>query len=416
MRRQKGGKIFYEARFLTSPEAVEERIRSLGSIPSPSQTVGQCAIDAIIVIFYYADGTRQSLWKWFFGEAPGGKVELSDAELDPERLRGDAEALARAFLLTVGARVLRILESPETVASLDRSASFSPSEETHGTTPSEVCSNFGTTLAKVLRARGDPPPKPLKMHLVKPGARSSLADYTPSLIRSNITRLIGYIIGEFPPLAGEVPAEGEEEAAGTGAPIQVVAMFVEVFAIASEYNPVLAEASTSHAIAVVQVNGKWYVADNEIGLLVPFTSAFPSDVVENIDDGRSVYFEVRYSPGPKAQYFLRKTADGSDISSTNSVIMLSRGVDGRVRPDLGRGILIMREQPGITGFSAASGDRTRIPLYDEYSPPAPPPAGPAAAGSGAFPFGGKRRKTQRRKKTRRSRRSSRGGRRLSSPK
>lgn len=411
MGRQKGGKIFYEARLLTSPEAVEERIRSLGSIPSPSQTVGQCATDAFIVVFYYADGTRQRLWKWFFGEAPGGKVDLSDAELDPERFRGDAEALTRAFLLTIGARVLRILESPETMASLDRSASFSPSEETHGTTPSEVCSNFGITLAKVLRARDEPPPKPVKMNLMAPGTRSSFSDYVPALIRPNLVRLVGYILGEFPPL---LPAPSDEEASS---PMQLVAAHASVFTIVSEYNPVLAEATSSHAIAIVQVNGKWYIADNEVGMLVPFRQAFSPKTLELLEDDISLYFEVRYSPGPSAQhfaqYFLRKTEDGSVLSATLPVAMLSRLPDGRVRPDLGRGILTMREQPGVSAFpAAASGPRTRIAVYDEYSPA---PAGPEAAGAGEpEALGGKRKKTRRRR--RKGRRATRGGRRLSSPK
>jgi hypothetical protein len=409
MGRQKGGKISYTAKTLKTPEAVEERIRTLASIPSPSQTVGQCAIDAMTAIFYYADGTRQRLWKWFFSQAPEGKVNIPDEELDPERLRDDPEALTRVFLLTTGARVLRILESDESVESVDRHTSFGPSEETHGTTPSEVCSNLGITLAKVLRAREEPPPKPLKMHLVEPGARSSFSDYTRALIQPNLLRLVGYINWEFPPLVG---SPSDEEA---GPPMQIVAAYASVFRIVNSDNPVLAEATSSHAIAIVHVNGKWYVADNEVGMLVPFKTAFAP---ETLEDGGRLYFEIQYSPGLMAQYFLRKMEDNEAVSVTAPVPMLSRLPDGRVRPDIGKTTLIMREQPGIPTFPAAWGDRTRFVFYDEYtrSLPSASPAGPAAAGFGEpGASGGKRRKTRRRKRTRRSKRTTRGAPRLSSP-
>ena len=395
-----------------------------GRLSSPSQTSGQCAIDSVIVVLFYADGIRQAMWSWFFSKAPKGVVNIPDEELNPELLRTDARKLAAAFLITIGARVLRILDTEEAMESTVRGKSFSVSDESHGTTPSEVCSNLGMSLARVLRyAR--PRVGPLGgVEIIDPRARSNLDVYDEAG-KEHMERMLRWILTEFLPT--EIAGYGSFSVGKTLSLFssdEPIAMNLFLIEIESEENPVIPEPHTIHSASVVRINGAWYVAENEVGhlfaLLTPAGTDLTPEILSQIEDTQDVYFEVRYTstsdedPNPSAQYFLRDLGDNV-IASTVSMPMLSRV------PSAARSYVrtsIMREIHGIRapeGRVILPGSRT-ILYWKATGRKTPPPTKGTSIMSmfGAAGASGGKRKTKKKKvkrrKTSRASRASRGGR------
>lgn len=414
MGKQKGGRIFYEAEVLKTPEAVEAMFRG-ASLPSPSQTSGQCAIDSLIVVLFYADGIRQALWSWFFSKAPKGVVNIPDEELNPELLRTDARKLTAAFLMTIGTRVLRILDTEEARESFTRSKSFRVSDESHGTTPSEICSNLGVSLSRVLyysRSRVAPPGG---VEIIDPGARSNFDMYRDSVGKQHTQRIIQWIVGDF--LPSENPrhekftlgktlsllgSQGEEAIA-----INPILVHIE-----SEENPIAAREPAAHAISVVRVNDKWYVADNSVGELYMFRTpegtGLTPEILDQIENSQDMYFEARYTtvsdedPRPTAQYFLRDLGDNV-VASTSAVPMLSRNPVPGVRPFTRSSI--MREIYGIRpegGKVLIPGSRTILYWKPSGRKTPPPTKGTSIMDMfGAAGASGGKRKTRRPKSKRR---------------
>jgi hypothetical protein len=352
MGKQKGGRIFYETQVLKTPEAIESMFRE-GRLSSPSQTSGQCAIDSVTVILFYADGIRQAMWSWVFSKAPRGVVNIPDEELNPELLRTDARKLASAFLMTIGARVLRILDTEEAMESTVRGKSFSVSDESHGTTPSEVCSNLGISLARVLRYARSRVGPPGGVEIINPRARSTLDVYDEAG-KEDMERMLQWILTTF--LPSEISGYGNFSVGKTLSLVssdEPIAMNLFLVQIESQENPVVPEPHVVHSASVVRINGGWYVAENEVGhlfaLLTPAGTDLTPEIVSQIEDTQDVYFEVRYTstsdedPTPSAQYFLRDL-DDNVIASTVVMPMLSRV------PSLARSYVrssIMREIYGI---------------------------------------------------------------------
>lgn len=392
-----------------------------GRLSSPSQTSGQCAIDSVTVVLFYADGIRQAMWSWFFSKAPKGVVNIPDEELNPELLRTDARKLATAFLLTIGARVLRILDTEEALESVVRGKSFSVSDESHGTTPSEVCSNLGMSLARVLRyARARVAP-PGGVKIINPSARSTLELYDEAG-KEDMERLLQWILTEF--LPGEVGYGGfsiGKSLSLSSTSDEPVAINLFLVEIESEGNPVVPEPHAVHSASVVRVNGGWYIAENEVGhlfaLLTPAGTDLTPEIVSQIEDTQDVYFEARYTstseedPNPSAQYFLRDLSDNV-LASTVVMPMLSRV------PSLARSYIrtsIMREIYGIRtgeGRLILPGSRTILYWKPSGRKTPPPTKGTSimdmfgAAGAS----GGKRKTKKSKKKRRKTSRASRAAR------
>lgn len=430
MGKQKGGRIFYEAEVLKTPEAVEAMFRG-GSVPIPSQTTGQCAIDSVISILFYADGIRQALWSWFFSKAPKGRVNIPDEELNPEVLRTDVRKLTTAFLMTIGARVLRILDTEEARESSTRSKSFSASDESHGTTPSEVCSNLGISLSRVLKYVKMKIAPPGGVDVIDPRARSTLVNYEEGSSKPERERMIEWIVGTFLPSEVDGSLYGAFSVGKTlslaARRDEPVAINLHLLHIEGEENPV-ATGVLGHAISVVRVNNNWYVADNEIGDLLALRPPLTPEILDQIESPQDVYFEARYTtnPGtggedeyPSAQYFLRDLAGGI-LSSTSNMPMLSRVPSPLVRPFVGTSI--MREIYGMESRRGAvifPGNRS-ILYWKPTNRSSPPPergtsimdmfgSRPAGAGS-PFEFGGKRKTKKKKSKKRKTNRANRVGR------
>ncbi len=402
-------------------------------IPSPSQTTGQCATDATIVALYYADGIRPAMWSWFFRNAPGGKVNIPDEELDPRLLQADKQKLTTAFLMTIGTRVLRILESDES-RSFRRPTSGRVSPGMHGTTPSEVCSNLGTSLARVLT---NPIPAPGEALVVDPGLRSSPVDYMMGSGGRQQTKLLDWVANTF--LRAQIDPSYGTFSVGrsgklSGAASEPIAMWISVRPIESEESPYIPEGieRVGHAIAVVRIQDHWYIADNNVGQLVElvmndYEGGPPTpeilDSLGSYDPG-TVYFDVKYTrdesgdaPYSEAQYFLRNR-EGEALAFTAKKRML-----------LPSAPYLMREVYGIQerGEARPVFVEPRTILYWKRTGRATPPPtaeesiisrfrslAPAGAGPGPIEFGGKRK--TRRKKSKRRKTKHAAARRLSSPK
>ncbi len=406
MGKQKGGRIFYEATRTTSPVAIEGALREM-PIPIPSQTGGQCSTDSIIAILFYADGLREALWDWLFRKFPGGKINLSDEELNPSVLVRDIRGMTSAFLVTIGARVLRILDTVEPRISDVRPRSFAPGEETHDTTPSEVCSNLGISLSRILKISKTPPAVAEPLRFIDPKSRSDTGEYGISgALKSDRHRIMEWVLrnflyseidrskfGTFSPAAGAVRMVGRSS--------EIVAMNLALAQIESEERPVQkAGVEWEHSISVVRINNAWYVADNEVGKLMPMQTAaggqLTSEMLTQLESPHEVYFELRYTQNPeagaeypRAQYFLKDLA-GNVLASTEKAPMLARQPDPSVRPVLESNI-IMREMYGIEipeGVVVVPEPRTMVywkrqtrvadfsSRWESIVPGAPAPAGP----------------------------------------
>lgn len=460
MRRQRGGRVFYTARYFKRPEEIEFTLRERPAFLIPSQTGGQCATDSAIAILFYADGVRQILWDWVYKNAPGGDIQIPDEALEIERLRTSIPRMTKVFLLTVAARVLRILESYADPSL--RSASFSPSEETEETTPSEVCSNLGITLIRMLRVSSpglwDTPPGPATpITLISPGSRTTGVDYGTSTSPENfraLLRMLARVFLRTPEVVrniGAIDIQRQEPAD------ELVAINMSLIQIASEE----AEEgdinrTIGHAISLIRLQNKWYIADNNVGRLVEMP--MPPEVIPLLEDPAQVYFQMNYmSETPTelgtAEFFIRKRSDRTILAKTPVVSRLKGGVAPGVRPV---GILprrshlalIMREshryprriplfwKRGESVPVAVAPERNPPPVTLEARPGAPVGdsdggAGPAAAGAGpparlppggtytkgGLFFSGGVRRTRRVRRTKRKRRTTRASKaRLSSPK
>lgn len=443
MGKQKGGRIFYKATRLTTPEAVEEVFSSGGKIPIPSQTGGQCSIDSVATTLFYTDVIRKVLWKWVFKQAPGGNIEIPDEDLHLEVLRTNAHKLTRVFMLTVAARVLRILESAESRGFV-REKSFSPSDETHGTTPSEVCSNLGNTLIRVLHMIKGSSTGPVA--LISPESRSSFSEYSSSTASNDRKRLFWWIFTSF--LLREVSFQREiggiflMQKAPVVTSEEPIAFNAFVFRIEDEENPELVS-TDGHILSILRVNGEWYVADNEVGSLLKLGGVdggpIPPETIPLLDDPSQSYIQLNsIAPGPentrrsKVQYTVRRVADRSVIAQTPMVYTLEK-TPGFREP---LPTQIMREDPDETRIVPGMGSMyERLVLYWRPTKSSgrvtPPPdastsimgmLGTAAAGSGervatvAELLGRKGGKRKTRKTKSKRRKTKRGGPRLSSPK
>jgi hypothetical protein len=418
MGKQKGGRIFYEAQVLKTPEAVEAMFRG-ASLSIPSQTSGQCAIDSITTTLFYADGIRQAMWSWFFSKAPKGRIEVSDEELNPEFLRTDARKLTAAFLLTIGARVLRILDTEEARESSTRSKSFSASDESHGTTPSEVCSNLGISLARVLKYSKMKVGPPGGVEIIDPRARTTVGDYEEGSHKEDRRRIVEWIIGTFLPSEVDKSLYGTFAAGKTLSLAQqreeLVAINPHLVHVESEERPIPTATKVGHAISVVRVNKNWYIADNEVGdllaLRTPGGGGLTPDILAQIETPHEVYFEVRYTNNPatggmdeypSAQYFLRDLM-GDVIASTSTMPTLSRIPAPFVRPFMANAIL--REIYGIEspeGSIILPGNRALL-YWKPTNRSSPPPTKETSIMSMFGPAGasGGKRKTRKSKKKRR---------------
>ena len=329
-------------------------------IPIPSQTGGQCSTDSIIAILFYADGLRQGLWDWLFRRFPRGNVNFPDEELSPDVLVRDTRKLTTAFLVTIGSRVLRILDTVEPRISDARPRSFAPGEETHGTTPSEVCSNLGISLARILKIVKTKTPPTEALRFIDPKSRSGTGEYGVSgATKKDRNRILDWILSNF------LFTEIDRTKFGTFTTANIaslatrisepVAMNINLSEIESEERPVDKKTGWDHIITVVRVNDVWYVADNEVGKLAPIRTStggqFPPEMIAQLESPREVYFELRYTQNPEArdefpqaQYFLKDLA-GNVLASTEKVRMLSRQPEPGIRPFLES--KIMREMYGI---------------------------------------------------------------------
>ena len=364
-------------------------------------------IDSAISFLFYADGLRQALWAWLFTDFPGGNIFISDEDLNPELLRTDARQLTRVFLVTIGARVLRILDTEEAKSSLVRARSFTAGEESHGTTPSEVCSNLGISLIQVLYRARIPRRLPGEVAIIDPRARTTAADYSGFTSKFHQEVLFDWILREF--LSGEVDARrfgtfsvGKALALGVVSTEVPIAMSLRLMPIESEENPVRLPGS-GHAVSVVRVNTKWYVADNQIGKLIPLKNPngnnITADIIAQLESEEDLYFECRVTDPAESQYFIRDQRGGI-IASTDVYPDLLEV------PGLHRGGTpgILREVNGIR-FPPGTADATQTRTILYWKPPAS--AGPA---------GGKRKTRKRKSKRRKTSRASRVAPRLSSPK
>jgi len=345
------------------------------------------------------------------------------------------------FLVTIGARVLRILDSVEPRISDIRPRSFSPDEETHGTTPSEVCSNLGVSLTRVLKYAKVPIPGGVQ--IIDPSARTGFDFYREGATKDDRDRVLGWILSTI--LTKEVDRTqygtftvGSVATLSARQP-EMVALNIRLVEVESEERPVIKPDGWNHVISVVRVNGVWYVADNEVGILMPIRTTtggqFTPEILAQLESPHEVFFESRYirTPGtgvrdeyPTAQYFLRDLM-GEVVASTDRMPMLARDPSPGVRPLIGG--KIMREMYGIE----VPGDAIILPevrtalYWKSTSRSSPPPDtstslmgmfGSTAAGAGGpVEFGGKRKTKKKKSKKRKTNRVNRGGRvRLSSPK
>jgi hypothetical protein len=309
-------------------------------------------------MLFYADGIRQAMWSWFFSKAPRGRIEIPDEDLNPEILRTDARKLTTVFLLTTGARVLRILDTDEARVSDTRSTSFSPSEESHGTTPSEVCSNLGISLAKVLQYSRPRIAPPGGVPIIDPSARSALRDYHEGATKTARDRVTDWILREFLPSEIDRLRYGTFSSGRAASLVpqneEMVAINIRLLAVESEDSPVPARDEYHHAISAVRVNGSWNIADNDVGNLIPMRTStgtsFSDEILSNLESPYEVYFECRYTyrqardEFPEAQYFLRDLA-GTVLASTPKIPMMMREPEPGVRPV--ERSLILREMYGV---------------------------------------------------------------------
>ncbi len=341
--------------------------------------------------------------------------------------------LTRVFLLTTAARVLRILESSESRGFV-REKSFSPSEETHRTTPSEVCSNLGNTLIRVVQMSNGA--RTGAVALIPPEARTGFYDYVTSARASDRKRLLWHIFVTF--LLAEMPVRETGgvfilERPSAAIPQEPVGFNVFLVSVDSED----AEESSSangHAVSIVRVNGTWYVADSEFGRLLklegPDGGPMPSETILLLEDSTQTYVQRNSTePGPdnprrsKIKFMIRRVSDRSVLAQTPEVRTLEKIPDGR--PALATQIL--REDPYETRAEAGTElQRERITIYWKESKAAgrvtPPPDAstsimgmfaPSAAGAGepvarigdVFKMGGKRKTRKSKKKRRKTSRS-----------
>lgn len=406
MGKQKGGAVYYKATRLTSPDAIEALFSTARDLPIPSQTSGQCATDASLGILFYADGVRQRVWEAVFKHAPGGEIRIPDEELEVGRLRKDRLLMMKVFLLTSAARILRILEETDP-HSRDRSKSFSPSDEMHDTTPSEVCSNLSTLLISIVDGRKG-------ATSVTPGMRSTGKDYHYTFA-GMLGGMIWTILYDF--IGGR--SEGDYYFANTSefTPVpdkkedEFVAFDITLKYVKDEnsFRALPHRANLGHAISVIRVNNRWYISDNEVGRLVELKTPGLKPITPRVShlfrDSSTTYVEAEYermsreeaaefageeADGYKgripiiAQYKIRKVSDKSTIAMTSGV-------------DILKGSSIISDVSNTTFLKEPLGDdtihRTSFFWRRRLSSPAPRPSavatGPAAAGAGP-PEGGKR--------------------------
>ncbi len=399
---------------MKDPEDVEDMLESLPDPPIPSQTSGQCVIDSVTAALFYSDGLRQALWAWFFKQFPRGSIDVSDEELNPEFLRTDARYLTWMFLATIGTRVLRILDTEEPKISIVRVRSFSPAEDTHGTTPSEVCSNLGISLMRVLdharihSGRAGRPPA-----IIGPSSRTTQFDYSPFNEKPHQDALFEWILSEF--LPGKVDqsrfgtfSTGKlASVMGAGPSRETpIAMSVFVKQIISAENPTVSPVGASHVFSVVRLNTKWYVADNEVGKLLVLKNnndvADISDIIARLEDEEDLYFECQYTLR-HAQYFIQNRRGDIFASTVKQPRVLRLGAD------VFEGVEIYREAKGIRfPPGAPESYLSRTILY--WNPPASAGPAPDARYRAAGAAGGKRKTRKRKSKRRKTSRTSRGGR------
>ncbi len=311
-------------------------------------------------MLFYADGLRQALWDWLFRKFPKGNINVPDEELGADVLVRDTRKLTSAFLTTIGARVLRILDSEEPRISDVRPRSFAPGEETHGTTPSELCSNLGISLARILKIVKVPSAAAEPLRFIDPKSRTTTAEYGVSgTTKPDRDRIVEWILGNF------LYSEIDRTKHGTFSSVamvslarrtsEIVAINITLSEIESEERPVNKNTGWDHIITVVRINDAWYVADNEVGVLMsiqtPAGGPFSPEIIEELESPYRVYFELRYTRSrgggdeyPEAQYFLRDLS-GNILASTRKMPMLAREPVPGVRPVVQP--KIMREMYGI---------------------------------------------------------------------
>ncbi len=367
-----------------------------------------------------------------FRQAPGGNIEIPDEELHLEVLRTNVRKLTRVFLLTTAARVLRILESAESRGFV-REKSFSPSDETHGTTPSEVCSNLGNTLIRVIQMSNGA--RTGEVALIRPEARTGFHDYATSTRASDRKRLLWHIFVSF--LLGEIPSREiggifileRPSAAITQEPVAFNVFLVDVESEEAE-EP---SSSEGHAISIVRVNGIWHVADSELGRLLklegPDGGPIPPETILLLEDSSQTYVQRNSTePGPenlrrsKLKFMIRKVADRSILAQTPEVRTLEKIPGGRTA----LATQIMREDPYETRATPGTElQRERITIYwkeskaagrvtpppdastsimSMFAPPAAGAPGPVARVSDMFRVGGKRKTRKVKSKRRKTKR------------
>lgn len=355
-------------------------------IPIPSQTGGQCFFDSIISALFYADGTRQALWGTMFKViSPATGITIGDRSLSTEFLKRDVNNLMTTFLMVSSVRILRMLDSSDPGDKI-RERSFSPGEDTHGTTPSELCSNLGTLLIQVRAGLGGDP----ESRLVDPRSRTSAHDYIGS-VAPNKKPILKMVLVDFLPKvfpATKIGTFSTERIEGA----QPVAFLVSI---------ATPDVSAVHAIAIVRVNGSWFIADDTVGQLLqlngPDDNPIPPETIANaLEDTENFFVSLKLKAPDNSVETVRgytasivKLSDYSVVAKTREAKTLAfTTIPGIREPSMSDSILV---EAILAPGHPEHPKNSRAMVY--WAPPGG--AAPAPAGAGG------RRKTYRRRKSRR---------------
>jgi hypothetical protein len=274
---QKGGAVRYTVpATLDTPDKVLALIRERAvNLPIPSQTVGTCALDSMISALLYPSGVSDVVWRYIFEQymsrdalnrlvvfVPDEYLSFAALRVLPEEERMNRQV--DAFLASSAARVLRILENIDgSSRALRRELSFSPTPEMHGSTPSVLCATLATALGRegqefiIYRSIEGRPPARDEADLALDAKEAGIA-LSKVLMRIQ-SREIRIQTNEDP-----IPERR-----------RIAAVFISTTDTDDRVWYTSNKKTLLHAVALIQIRGSWYVADDNFGRLLKLNSGSP---------------------------------------------------------------------------------------------------------------------------------------------